>query len=414
MSKDNIVILSPGSNTYFKVESWTKRLHDKNIYIIINKRHENDYIHNKPCNVHIFTVAKWDENEVYKRIQEINKRESIDLIFSYLEEDVILAAKIRERLNIEGQSLISAKSFRDKVIMKDIVKAAGYRVPKYFKVIDYEDFEQFAKENKYRIVLKPTDKAGAEGVFVIRTKDEYEKIREHQNNIIKNEYMCEEYIPHNIYHIDGLVINNKVKYIFVWEYLKNCINFKNEKRGSTISKTVMAGTDTYDKLQNYARKVIEEFDTPDNYLFHLEVFYDGKEIVFCEIASRMGGGRIIQCIENEFGFNPIEELLVAECDPNRIIIKDNLMFTDEYAFILCGVEEGRVKTIPSKLPFDEVFDYYTFATENKEYRAPETVAQNVAAICVKSYKGKELRNKVIEIDNWYKEHCTFEKGKNYE
>src|SRR5690349_18769225 len=52
-----------------------------------------------------------------------------DLVLSSSEDDVLRAARIRERLGLPGQSVDSARAFRDKFVMTETVSRAGLRTP---------------------------------------------------------------------------------------------------------------------------------------------------------------------------------------------------------------------------------------------------------------------------------------------
>ena len=401
----NVLMLSPVSNTYFGVLNWIKDDKENTYYLVINKRHAEDYKKNCLQNVEYIVVDAWREDLISYYVKKLHSQKRIDKIFSYTEDEVLLAAELRNKLAIEGQGITSAKSYRDKYLMASIIREMGIKTPKFKMVENYFDLHEFIEKNGYPIVIKPLDGAGAMGVTIV--KDDL-GLKEYLLNCGTGKKICEEYIPYDVYHVDGMVLDGIIKYNLVWKYVKSCLNFQNEIGGSAISASVLSGTTTYKDLTHYAKKVISALPSPNNFLFHLEVFYNGKDIILCEIASRMGGGRIIQCIQEEFGFNPIEELLKHETGrPIHENLSKRLNFEKQYAFVLCGPKQGKIIKIPEALPFDDAFDYHVFASPGKVYKKAQSIVENVAAISIKNDRTSNIEERITWIDQWYKEACEY-------
>lgn len=406
----NVLILSPVSNSYFGTLNWIKDDTKNYYYIVINKRHTEDYKKNCLQNVEYIIVDVWQKDLISYYVKKLHAEKHIDKIFTYTEEEVLLAAELRNILGIKGQGITSAKCFRDKYLMASFISEMGINTPKFKMVESYFDLDEFTKYYGYPIVIKPLDGGGAIGVTVVR--DEAELKGYIAENAVGKK-ICEKFIPYDVYHVDGMVLDGKIKYTVVWKYIKSCLNFQNEVGGSCISMSMLSGTTTHAHLTQYARKVIMALPCPDNFLFHLEVFYNGEDIVFCEIASRMGGGRIIQCIHEEFGFNPIEELLKHETGrPVHKNLSKRIEFEKQYAFVLCGPKRGKITKIPEILPFNDVFDYHVFAKPGKVYGRAHSVVENVAAISIKSDVTNDIEQRIIWIDRWYKDACVYTQEEN--
>lgn len=279
----NVLILSPVSNSYFGTLNWIKDDIKNYYFIVINARHAEDYKKIGLQNVEYIIVDVWKKDLISFYVQKLHSEKHIDKIFTYTEDEVLLAAELRNRFGIEGQGITSAKCFRDKFLMASFIRDMGIKTPKFKMVESYFDLDEFTEKNGYPIVIKPLDGGGAMGVTVVRNEIELKNFI--SDNVV-NKKICEEYIPYDVYHVDGMVLDGDIKYIVVWKYIKSCLNFQNEVGGSCISMSILSGTTAYTNLTQYARKVIMALPCPNNFLFHLEVFYNGEDIILCEIASR--------------------------------------------------------------------------------------------------------------------------------
>src|SRR5439155_7378112 len=74
-------------------------------------------------------------------------------------------AVARERLGIPGMSAETARNFRDKARMKDLLRAAGLPCARHRLVHDAEEAEDFAQEAGFPVIVKPPEGAAAQSTF---------------------------------------------------------------------------------------------------------------------------------------------------------------------------------------------------------------------------------------------------------
>lgn len=79
-------------------------------------------------------------------------------------------AEVRERLDLPGMRPEQAKNFRDKVRMKDLLRAADVPVARHALITTTEEARRFAAEVGYPLVVKPP--AGAASQTTYRVDDE--------------------------------------------------------------------------------------------------------------------------------------------------------------------------------------------------------------------------------------------------
>jgi len=88
-----------------------------------------------------------------------------DRVFGALEHIQVQLAEVREALGLPGLSVDSAKGFRDKARMKDILRRAGVPCARHREARSSGDAWAFAREVGYPLVIKPLAGAGSKTTF---------------------------------------------------------------------------------------------------------------------------------------------------------------------------------------------------------------------------------------------------------
>lgn len=223
------------------------------------------------------------------------------------EDDVLRLARVRERLNIPGQSLASAWAYRDKWEMVNTVINAGVAAPRTFLLHGAVDLVRAAQEVGFPLVVKPRRGVGSEGVRILRSDEELRGAL-HSGLLPavprgEPRLIAQEYIDGNFFHIDGVMDNGAVVLVWPGQYssgLSDC-----RFPGAVLTFTLLARDHPdFDKILAAAGRVISALPPcPHPNAFHLEVWVRAGEVVFCEIASRPGGGPIVPMFEAAFDVN---------------------------------------------------------------------------------------------------------------
>lgn len=103
-------------------------------------------------------------------------------IFCQQEDNVLVAAQVRDRLKIPGDSASLVKNFRDKIQMKRLVeKALPGTTPRYTKFdlkkaveSSYAYYQELVEYLGSKIVIKPVDGLGSLNVRVVKTFDHFQ------------------------------------------------------------------------------------------------------------------------------------------------------------------------------------------------------------------------------------------------
>ncbi|MCD6048035.1 MAG: biotin carboxylase [Gammaproteobacteria bacterium] len=230
-----------------------------------------------------------------------DKLGGIDLIIAMSESDLINAAKLREMFCVPGLNQKATEMLKNKVCMKDAIKKAGLLVPLYFDCFSEEAINNLIDQKGFPIILKPKLEAGSRGLHKVENFSELHKI---VKEIELNRYECEEYIEGEVFHIDGVVVKQDIKFIKASKYILSCLDFR---YGRPVGSVVIDDVLLNKRLKDFTEKALKALSL-DSGIFHLEVIYDKKDqLFFLEIGARMGGGESNVVIRDVFGVN------LAEC-----------------------------------------------------------------------------------------------------
>lgn len=265
-----------------------------------------------------------DYNELFAITDEIVLRlGSPEIIIGMAERDILGASLLRDRYNVAGTRYSDALYLRDKVLMKERLNQNGIKVPGWI-ALSNENYENEIDELRSPYIVKPRLDSSSMGVEFHETKSSLlDRIKDLERDIFE----IEEHISGDVFHIDGFVSDNEIKYIYVFKYVNTCLDYLN---GTPLGAVSVKEEKLRLECESIAEKSIKILGL-DNGPFHLEVIQDreSKELYFLEVAGRVGGGEIEKLLTDITGIIPtklwIEQQLGENIDYNI-----NNMFDDKY------------------------------------------------------------------------------------
>lgn len=259
---------------------------------------------------HVYGFEDYDTNQlVEKTALRLACDLSVRAVFARAEADIVRAAQLRELLGLPGQWTDSALAFRDKVVMKDHLVAGPVELPSYRRLDSAYTALDFIATHGYPVVIKPVSESGSLGAVVIRDE---EALDAYLARPWRGRSEIETFVPGQMYHVDGLVVDGEVRFIHPFRYLNDCLSFRED--GWVANVPLALDDPLQDRLVNAARALLEWLPTPRHTAFHAELWITPDDrIVFCEIASRTGGGMISYLVRHAFGLDLDRLWLLAEC-----------------------------------------------------------------------------------------------------
>ncbi|MEK3880164.1 ATP-grasp domain-containing protein [Paenibacillus sp. FSL M7-0420] len=386
---------SPSSVNY---EEWLKDI-DGEFIMITKPEHVSGF---SEFFIHKAGFNDFDQNEnIYRHIVELHEAKQIDYIIAAQEFDLLKAAQLREYLGLQGQSVESALAFRDKVFMKNLVKHS-IQVPHFMKINHLYDVLEFEKNNGYPFVIKPIDNAGSMGVHVIHDKAELTEMLEYG---LETNLEIETHVAGEMYHIDGLYQNGSLLLSRPSQYVNGCLAYR---EGNYVGSVLLDQNHVmYQRLNEAVHAILNVMPTPDHAIsFHAEIFHTfNDELVFCEIACRVGGGLIVEAIEFATGINILKESIRSQCDGSICYdpTKNELV-----GFCVIPPKEGVLDAIDGDLPFEWVVESI-IKTDKVGTKFAKAIASSsyVAMVLVKGESEEQIKERLDLVSTWVEEHLSW-------
>jgi biotin carboxylase len=216
-------------------------------------------------------------------------------LHSFDERNLLLAADLRAEFGLPGLRRADVLPFRDKILMKERVAAAGIRVPRFGRYDAAADFEKITGEVGLPFILKPVDGNSADGVYQIDSPDDFAALP----GDFGRPYEYEEFVDGQIFSVNIVTRDRRSVFAGVTEYL---VNSSAVREGRVNADINLIDTDPrVAPMIAFTEAVLDALGRPDG-ASHLELFRtpDG-ELVFLEVAARFKGLAGVAAMQRNYG-----------------------------------------------------------------------------------------------------------------
>jgi len=285
-----------------------------------------------------------DPGEIAVAVEAVRHRIGpIHRLLGTLEHLQVQLAEVRERLSIEGMGVEAARRFRDKSLMKTVLREAGVPCARHRLITSDADADAFVDEVGFPVVVKPPDGAGAKATYAVHdTAALYDVLRRHPPSPGRP-LLGEELIVGTEHSFDGVSIGGKLVWHSLTHYLPAPLEVvKNPWIQWCVLLPREIDVPEYDDVREVAARSLDVLGMETG-VCHLEWFrrQDGS-IAVSEVGARPGGAQISKLIsyahDVDFYRAWARVMIDGAFDPP----------TREYAAgaaYLRGQGEGRVKKI---------------------------------------------------------------------
>ncbi len=231
-------------------------------------------------------------------------------VVSLYEHTQRVAARIREMTGIPGLLPDVARRCRDKVEMTEAVSAAGVAtvptlpVDAGTAVTDASSW--LHKEGANRVILKPRAGAASGGVMQFASPREFERF--FIDHRLPPDYEVQPFIEDPVCHIDGLVRNDKLRFLSVSRYVGTTLRYQRDRKPMG---SVTLDRHAHEEARVFTTAVLDALDIRDS-VFHLEAFGGSEGFRFLEIGARFGGINIQPHLRRVYGIDLVTEALRAQ------------------------------------------------------------------------------------------------------
>ncbi|MCW0346506.1 ATP-grasp domain-containing protein [Pantoea ananatis] len=346
MKKKSVLILAKTEYARTPYDEW---LQDSGVIpiVVTSPKFYEEYA----CHItHCYSLSNYDEDDdsLFELVEKIYKTTPFDHVFCRAEVDIIRAAYIRFRYGVLGQSTESALCYRDKYLMKERLSGQNIKVPSYRKVDSAQDIRAFCRQSGFPCVIKPRLASGSSGVVIIKSFEDLELCLKYGENQFSG-MLAETYVDGKMFHVDGLIVDGELKFIQPFKYINDCLSYRSNMY---IGNIPLGNHDRlYSLLVDTTKKIISFMPETKNFAFHCELWVTKQQdIIFCEIASRTGGGMISFLIEDMSGLNIDRAWLLAECEVNAVVYPDYHKDFQRFGCVCIPPANGKLLSLPSVYP----------------------------------------------------------------
>lgn len=402
-----------GSLDAFPYDRWLSD-YDGDVLLIASKEHlgwvgsalptgETSYRHMAAVDGYELTGV------VESRVLELAREFDVTDVVTVQEHDLERAARLREILGLDGLSSASALAWRNKLLMKQIVQQAGIEVAEQRAVDCATDLISFAGEHGFPVVVKPRDGAGSLGVRVLHDQAELRGLLAEDLEMYgpgQSNLMAESYVDGPMCHVDGLVVDGEIRYVYASQYLFALSDFKQLHRGR-LDVTLDTDDPLSVRLIEFTRRVIDALPAPRNFAFHAEVFHTPDDrLVLCEIAARPGGAQNRAIAEEMFGLDPFEGMVRANAGlPLHI---DGAQPATMAGQLLFGRRTGTVVAVPGEPPFPWVVRSIVLVAPGEVLTVPRYSADVLASFVVTAPDRRTTEARLRRLEEWFLDGLVIE------
>jgi len=241
-----------------------------------------------------------------------NPKIKIDGAITYWEDDVLLTAKIIERLKLIGIPYPIAKKTRNKALFRKFCLENNLPAPQFKIVKNQDDLNEVKNKFHFPLVVKPI--FGSSSAYVVKVEDKeeldetYRYVKTNLSVQIESalndgtDIMIEEYIDGDEVDIDILIQNGKIKFYTISDNDQTDEPFFVETGRQTPSNLPQKNQEA---LISMAEETLEKLGV-QNGCIHFEAKSTLNGPYPLEVNLRMGGDEIYTSVKGAWGVDLIE------------------------------------------------------------------------------------------------------------
>ncbi|OLB74066.1 MAG: biotin carboxylase [Actinobacteria bacterium 13_2_20CM_2_71_6] len=241
-----------------------------------------------PSAAEITLVAATDDlPTVADRIKQLAENHGTPTaIVALKEDDLLVAAQLRQEWGCAGLSPAQLVRFRDKLTMAEIVVGAGVPVPAFAPAPHADAVRAFGDRYGWPVIVKPRIGSSSAGVSQVDGSDGCDRLDVDSDGPL----MVQAFDPRQIYHVDGYFDGTALGPYRASRYVNTCLGFR---YGDVLGSVEEDNPRLVLAIGAFSTRVMAALsDGPS--VFHLEVFVDREtgDCAFLEVGARVGGAEI--------------------------------------------------------------------------------------------------------------------------
>ncbi len=290
----------------------------------------------------------------YEQIQNtvtwISRGRRFDRLVALDEFDMETVAQLREHMRMPGTGVSAIAYYRDKLAMRMAAQAAGFLVPDFVRVLNYDELRAYMDRVPAPWLLKPRSEASALGIRKIAEPEQLWRALDELGDR-QSFFLMERFVPGEIFHVDSIVSEGKVVFSSAHQYGRPPMQVMHEG-GVFTTRTVDRQSSDWNQLITLNARLAPALGMQHG-VTHAEFIRahaDGR-FYFLEIAARVGGAFIVDLVEHSTGVNLWREWAKLEVAHLRNEAYQPPAAREEYAgSVLCLAREADPDTSEFNAP----------------------------------------------------------------
>jgi biotin carboxylase len=227
---------------------------------------------------------------------------SFDRLVALDEFDMEITAQLREHMRIPGIGTTAIAYYRDKLAMRMGARDAGFLVPEFVRVLNYDELRSYMDRVPAPWLLKPRSEASALGIKKIENPEQLWRALDELGDR-QSYFLMEQFVPGEIFHVDSIVSEGKVVFSSVHQYGRPPMQVMHEG-GVFTTRTVDRNSDDWKQLTELNSRLAPGLGLKRGVTHgeYIRAHADGR-FYFLEIAARVGGAFIVDLVEHSTGVN---------------------------------------------------------------------------------------------------------------
>jgi biotin carboxylase len=240
--------------------------------------------------------------QILNTVSWMARERRFDRVVALDEFDQETAAAIREHWRLPGMNLSTTAFYRDKLAMRTGARQAGFLVPDFCRVLNYDDLRGYMGSVQGPWLLKPRAEASALGIRKIHEPDQLWRALDELGDR-QSHFLMEQFVPGDIFHVDSIVSGGRVEFSVVHQYGRPPMQVMHEG-GVFTTRTVDRTSLEWRELTDLNGRLAPALGMVRGvtHAEYIRANADGR-FYFLEIAARVGGAFIVDLVQASTGIN---------------------------------------------------------------------------------------------------------------
>lgn len=259
---------------------------------------------------------KLNIEQCISRLLEVTDLNEECKVFCNQEANLEVAEEIRKRFSIYDHMDSRVEIFRDKILMKKVIKSHGLRVPHFIELksdIHRSDYSYLKELLSEHFIIKPSYSVGSRGVYKVFEKQDFINFIDEASSD-NCQFQAEEFISGVLYEFDTVLQNGELLYSNVSRYSCPMADLQD---GVTLGSIMVERHEyIHKRIHKFGIQCLDALNAL-NGCFHMELFHSqSDELVFLEVAARSPGLMTVPAYLFWEGINMYDmELLIQSGNP---------------------------------------------------------------------------------------------------